>query len=415
MHCSHCYKDAQFKCGSCLESGYCSRDCQKLDWVNHKVECELVEAGTKREREEEEEEEEEKGCHNELDPFTQQNPEEDHFDMYLGKFKYCLDIDSLDVWFLKLVMDPKLNPVDSDDFHLGYPESIRLFVKRYDPTSALWPKSVIPGLNFTEQILLRFADEYDIYLSKYPEKRYQKYVIIFGLSNSDQILHTENVEISNNDIYIKYNEAIEKVLFEVRKKLIPFLWVNNVIVHYRLIEEYDEQNYSVITLKKDLLDKSLNKWNRNDIFVIRINFNLKMNILPRIKLTLMLPNLSTVNISFNNMIIIYFVKKLFDNNSVDLKNLIATNIYENISSNFIGLYKLSIGIDFAVNIETKEFLKVILDPDSDLKNLNAWKFNIGVIMSKLKFYWINLKNIDRSNIAGQKEWELLIRINSQSI
>jgi hypothetical protein len=352
MHCSHCYKNAQFKCGSCLESGYCSKDCQKSDWVNHKLECELVEAGTKREREEE-------ACNNDEDFFTRQPVEEDHFDMYLGKIKYCFDFEPLDIWILKLVMDPKINKDDPDNFNLGYPECIRLFVQKYGPERKYWPNSIVGGLNFTEEILLRFANEYDIYLSKYPEKRYQKYVIIFGLSNSDQILHTENVKISNNDIYIKYNEAIEKVLFEVRTKLIPFLWVENVIVHYRLIEEYDEQKYSVITLKKDLLDKSLNKWNRNDVFVIRINFNLKMNILPRIKLTLMLPNLSTVNISFNNMIIIYFVKKLFDNNSVDLRNLIATNIYENISSNFIGLYKLSIGIDFAVNIETKEFLKVI--------------------------------------------------------
>ncbi|KAL8594792.1 hypothetical protein ACOMHN_047510 [Nucella lapillus] len=34
------------KCGRCLEVTYCSRDCQKVDWVSHKVTCQAIEVLT---------------------------------------------------------------------------------------------------------------------------------------------------------------------------------------------------------------------------------------------------------------------------------------------------------------------------------------------------------------------------------
>lgn len=408
MHCLYCYKNAQFKCGSCLESSYCSKDCQKLDWLNHKVECELIE-GQKRERDGE--------CHNEFDPFTLETQEEDHFDMYLGDFKYCFDFDPLALWFLKSAMDPEENTVDSDDFHLGYPESIRLLVQRYGSESAYWPKAVVPGLNFTKDILMDFADQYEIYLSKYPEKRYkfEKYIVIFGIDDYSDILYTEDVKVLNNDIYNSYNSSIEKILKKVRTNLIPYTWVNFVNIHYRLIEKYDEQRYSVINLNRDFLNDSLKKWTKTDVFIIRINLNINFKKLPNFILTLLLPDLKVERIVFNQMTFIYFIKFLFDTSSKDFSNLISDNIFNLISKNYIGSYKLSFLFDYNVKVKTIEFLKVQLDPNSDLKNLNAWKINLHVVIIELKKYYTTLNTQFWLSMVNQKEWELLIRINSQSI
>lgn len=423
MHCSHCYKDAQFKCGSCLEHGYCGKDCQKLDWVNHKVECGLIEGKNDLEDKEDEnvkikrsKPQEEEGCVNKLDPFTQQNPEEDHFDMYLGNFKYCLDIDSCAIWFLKVAMDPELNTVDSKDFHLGYPESIRLFVKRYDSESAYWPKSVIPGLYFTKEVLLRFADEYDIYLSKYPEKRYKfnKYVIEFGLVDFSDILNSKEVEVKYNDIFNSYNSSIEKIFKPIRTNTLPYTWVDSVNINYGSIDE--KQDYSVINLNRTFLNQSLEKWTRYKPFVIRINFKLKLEKLPTFILTLLLPDLKVERIAFNQMSFFYFIKFLFNTESRDFSNLIAGNVFNAMSDNYIGLYKLSFLFDYSVRVQTIEFLKVLLDPNSDLKNLNAWKTNLHVVFVELKKYYNTLSITPRwGSMVNQKEWELLIRINSHSM
>ena len=37
--CSLCHKIAHSKCSLCYEQDYCSRDCQKTDWKNHKKVC----------------------------------------------------------------------------------------------------------------------------------------------------------------------------------------------------------------------------------------------------------------------------------------------------------------------------------------------------------------------------------------
>ena len=40
MSCANCKKDASTKlCGQCGKAIYCSKDCQKVDWGRHKVEC----------------------------------------------------------------------------------------------------------------------------------------------------------------------------------------------------------------------------------------------------------------------------------------------------------------------------------------------------------------------------------------
>lgn len=408
MQCSHCYKDAQFQCGSCLESGYCSKDCQKLDWLNHKLECELIEAGTKREREE--------GCHNEKDLFTLDSLDEDHFDMYLGNVKYCFNFDPLVEWVLASVMDENRNP-NYDKFHLGDPNCIRLLINNYDTDSTLWPKAVVGGLNFTKEILADLANQYDIYLSKYPEKRYQKYIITIGLIDYDDILYSENVKILDNDIQTTYNNTIEDLLKEIRKNGIPSVWIEYVNVNYRLIEKNDSyKNLYSVVMDREYLEESLKRWTKSEPFVVRLNFKLQK--LPNLIVTLLLPDLNVQRIAFDSMVFFYFVKKMFDAKSKDLINVISEDIFEDLSDNYIGKYKLSILFDYDVKVPTIELLKSNLSPNANLKNLESWKSVIGIAIVKLKNYYIELANnapMSWLSMASQKEWELLIRINSQSI
>lgn len=408
MHCSHCYRDAQFQCGSCLESGYCSKDCQKMDWVNHKLECELIEAGTKREREE--------GCHNEKDLFTLDSLDEDHFDMYLGNVKYCFNFDPLVEWVLASVMDENKNP-NYDKFHLGDPNCIRLLINNYDTDSTLWPKAVVGGLNFTKEILTDLANQYDIYLSKYPEKRYQKYIITIGLIDYDDILYSENVKILDGDIQTTYNSTIENLLKEIRTNGIPSVWIEYVNVNYRLIEKNDSyKNLYSVVMDRGYLEDSLKRWTRSEPFVVRLNFKLQK--LPNLIVTLLLPDLNVQRIAFDSMVFFYFVKKMFDSKSKDLINVISEDIFEDLSDNYIGKYKLSILFDYDVKVPTIELLKSNLSPNANLKNLESWKSVMSIAIVKLKNYYIELANkapMSWLSMASQKEWELLIRINSQSI
>lgn len=403
MHCSHCYKDAQFKCGSCLESKYCSKICQKSDWVNHKIEC----IGAKRDREQE--------CHNEKDLFTLDSLDENHYDMFLGDVKYCFNFDPLVEWILASAMDENRNP-RYEEFHLGDPNCIRLLINDYTMDSALWPKPVIGGLDFTTEVLRDLANQYDNYLFIYPEKRYQRYIIVIGLIDYDDILYTENVKLENN-IEDSYNTVIENILKETRKNGIPNVWIEYIDVNYRLIETNDKhKNMYSVAVKKDLLEKSLKIWSKKEPFVIRLNFKLQK--LPNLVVTTLLPDVQVQKIVFNPMIFIYFIKKMFDPESKDFPDLIATNIFEKISNRYIGEYKLSVLFDYDVKIPTKEFLKTKLNPYSNLKNLESWKFIMNLVVIELRKYYIELGSrapLSWQSMANQKEWELLIRINSQSI
>lgn len=427
MHCSHCYKDAQFKCGSCLESGYCSKDCQKLDWLNHKLECELVEGKNDLEDKEDENEEPKRsktqeeqknpyGCHNDDDLILLNEIEEDHFDMFLGGIKYCFNFDSLVEHVLNNVMDENKNP-NYDKFHLGDPNCIRLLINNYDTDSALWPNAVIGGLDFTVEILTDLANQYEIYLSKYPEKRYQKYIITIGLIDYDDILYSENVKIVDNDIQTTYNNTIEDLLKEIRKNGIPSVWIEYVNVNYRLIEKNDKyKNLYSVVMDTKYLEKSLKRWTRSEPFVVRLNFKLQK--LPNLIVTLLLPDLNVQRIAFDSMIFFYFVKKMFDSASKDLINQISEDIFEDLSDNYIGKYKLSILFDYDVKVPTIELLKSNLSPNANLKNLESWKSVMSIAIVKLKNYYIDLANkapMSWLSMASQKEWELLIRINSQSI